>query len=363
MSAETRRPSLRPLGRSKVYIKNLEIENARCFGEQQSISFADPSRPSSPARWSVIVGENGTGKTTVLRALALLALDDFDELRFASRFSKSRNLGFFDRHKSSVGSARIVIEDVVQKSIWKSVGRGSYFELEEQASFKSRRNLVGYGASRSLDSDDEFLREMRFEMHDRSRKQLGRIGSLFFSSFQLRHPANVLFQWDYAERIAEVEEGRRSELLRRALTSGVLPRVKDIHISSTKRRTGPTISFETEHDGPIDLEDMSLGLQIFAAFTADFASRLIENYDGKGDPLDQPSICLVDEIDLHMHPAWQRTVMDDLSQIFPSTQFIVTAHSPLFVQAAEGANLVLLRRNPSDPSTVIVENDKNHFKA
>lgn len=358
MSAETTRPSLRPLGKSKFYIKNLEIENARCFGDNQSISFASPNRRTSPSRWTVIVGENGTGKTTILRALALMALNDFDELRFASRYTKSRNLGFFERHKSGPNGARIVIEDLVHKSIWKSVGQGNYFEPEQQAVRSLRRNLVGYGASRSLDSDDEFLKEMRYHEYDRHSKRLGRVGSLFFSSFPLRHPANVLFQWDYAERIAEVEEGRRSELLRRALTNGVLPRVKDIRISSTKRRTGPTISFETEHDGSVDLEDMSLGLQIFAAFTADFASRLIENYDGKGDPLDQPSVCLVDEIDLHMHPAWQRTVMDDLSRIFPSTQFIVTAHSPLFVQAAEGANLVLLRRNPNDPSSVVVENDQ-----
>jgi ABC-type phosphonate transport system ATPase subunit len=103
MSAVTTRPSLRPLGRSKLYIKSLEIENARCFGDKQSISFTDPTRSSLPSRWSVIVGENGTGKTKVLRALALLASDDTDELRYASRYSRSRNLGLFDRHKSSNG--------------------------------------------------------------------------------------------------------------------------------------------------------------------------------------------------------------------------------------------------------------------
>jgi predicted ATP-binding protein involved in virulence len=53
---------------------------------------------------------------------------------------------------------------------------------------------------------------------------------------------------------------------------------------------------------------------------------------------------LIDEIDLHLHPKWQRTIMSYLSERFVNTQFIVTAHSPLIVQAAENANIVVLKR-------------------
>ena len=51
-----------------------------------------------------------------------------------------------------------------------------------------------------------------------------------------------------------------------------------------------------------------------------------------------------DEIDLHLHPRWQRQVVTDLTQHFPRTQFIATAHSPLIVQSATDANLVVLQQ-------------------
>jgi predicted ATP-binding protein involved in virulence len=62
----------------------------------------------------------------------------------------------------------------------------------------------------------------------------------------------------------------------------------------------------------------------------------------------------VDEIDLHLHPKWQRSLISYLTERFPNTQFIVTAHSPLIVQAATDANIVLLRR---EGDHVVIDND------
>jgi hypothetical protein len=55
-----------------------------------------------------------------------------------------------------------------------------------------------------------------------------------------------------------------------------------------------------------------------------------------------------------MHPRWQREIIGYLTERLPNTQFIVTAHSPLIVQAAEDANLVLLRR---EGDHVVIDND------
>jgi len=61
--------------------------------------------------------------------------------------------------------------------------------------------------------------------------------------------------------------------------------------------------------------------------------------------LTEPAIVLVDEIDLHLHPKWQRQIFTHLNKVFPATQFIVTAHSPLIVQSIPGdANLILLKQ-------------------
>ena len=86
----------------------------------------------------------------------------------------------------------------------------------------------------------------------------------------------------------------------------------------------------------------------------DFASRMFERYPESLNPLAEPAVVLVDEIDLHLHPKWQRTLMAYLSERFPNTQFIATAHSPLVVQAAQDANIVLLRR---EGDHVVIENN------
>jgi predicted ATP-binding protein involved in virulence len=86
----------------------------------------------------------------------------------------------------------------------------------------------------------------------------------------------------------------------------------------------------------------------------DLAVRLFKRYPDSEDPLAEPAIVLVDEIDLHMHPKWQRDIMQFLTDRFPNTQFIVTAHSPLVVQAAQDANIVLLRR---EGDRVVIDNN------
>jgi predicted ATP-binding protein involved in virulence len=100
------------------------------------------------------------------------------------------------------------------------------------------------------------------------------------------------------------------------------------------------------------MSSLSLGYQTTLAWTTDLAWRLLRRYPGSEDPLAEPAVVLVDEIDLHLHPRWQLRIIDDLSEIFKKTQFVATAHSPLIVQVAQAANLVLLRKRESDVEIV-----------
>jgi predicted ATP-binding protein involved in virulence len=64
---------------------------------------------------------------------------------------------------------------------------------------------------------------------------------------------------------------------------------------------------------------------------------MFETYPDSEQPLSEPAVCLVDEIDLQLRSTWQRKVMRYLSELFPRTQFIVPAHSPLIVQVVQAA--------------------------
>ncbi|WP_234988648.1 AAA family ATPase [Hymenobacter daecheongensis] len=129
----------------------------------------------------------------------------------------------------------------------------------------------------------------------------------------------------------------------------VLLGVTDLRISSTGTPQKPQISLEFYlHNTWVRLRDMSLGYQTLVVWLTDFASKLFIRYPDSENPLEEPAIVLIDEIDLHLHPSWQRKLIGFLSGIFKNTQFIATAHSPLVVQAAgdepSGANVVLLKR-------------------
>ena len=87
---------------------------------------------------------------------------------------------------------------------------------------------------------------------------------------------------------------------------------------------------------------LSLGYKTVTAWTIDLAWRLLSQYPDSTNPLAEPAIVLIDEIDLHLQPKWQREIMDRLSKHFKNTQFIATAHSPLMVQAAIESNYAVL---------------------
>ncbi len=120
----------------------------------------------------------------------------------------------------------------------------------------------------------------------------------------------------------------------------------------------PLVEAKTPY-GWVRVRELSLGYQTTLAWIVDFASKLMDRYPESDNPFAEPAICLVDEIDLHMHPRWQKELVQKLRKLFPKTQFIVTAHSPLIVQADPDANIALLRRNGDH---VEIVNDVDHIK-
>jgi predicted ATP-binding protein involved in virulence len=67
----------------RVWFKSISLENVRSFGSKQTINFTD--KDGNAARWNVILGDNGTGKTTVLRSLCLLTDQDHSSLYYLNR--------------------------------------------------------------------------------------------------------------------------------------------------------------------------------------------------------------------------------------------------------------------------------------
>jgi hypothetical protein len=186
------------------------------------------------------------------------------------------------------------------------------------------------------------------------------VASLFSEYAELRNAEEWLLQTDYAASkpsdFQAVQKQRLEQV--KELLLGTLPEgeITDIHfVVSAAAWAKARVEFETPY-GRVPLRQLGYGYRTLIAWMVDFASRMVERYPDSPDPLAEPAVVLVDEIDLHLHPKWQRQLIGYLTERFPNTQFIATAHSPLIVQAANavGANLAVLRR---EGDHVVVEND------
>ena len=198
-------------------------------------------------------------------------------------------------------------------------------------------NIFAYGASRNIGTSA--ISEDNNESVD----------TLFIDNANLINAEEWLIQADYLSYKDPKLTGRY-DLVKEILLSLLKDQVLDIYIDTTQNT--PKVIFKTIY-GDVRLHQLSLGYKTLIAWVVDFAKRLLDRY-GNNEPLTKPAICLVDEIDLHLHPKFQRTIIQFLTETFPNTQFIVTAHSPLIVQSAGDANIILLKQVGDE---VHVEND------
>ncbi|TVR94569.1 MAG: ATPase, partial [Spirochaetaceae bacterium] len=83
----------------------------------------------------------------------------------------------------------------------------------------------------------------------------------------------------------------------------------------------------------ISIEELSDGYKTLLGLVIDLSSRFAMANPDSPDPLRDEAIVMIDEIDLHLHPSWQKRVVGDLLRTFPNTQFILTTHSPFIVEA------------------------------
>ncbi len=182
----------------------------------------------------------------------------------------------------------------------------------------------------------------------------------------LLNPEEWLIRSHYESLLeSEFQEKRRQKLNKIIETlKRVLPDVKDVRFSDKaiegKQIPQPIVEFHTPY-GWVESKDLSLGYRTSMAWMVDFASRMFDLYPESENPLAEPAVVLIDEIDLHLHPKWQRELIDYLTNLFSNTQFIVTTHSPLIVQSAvaRDANIIVCQR---ERDHVVIEQITENLK-
>ena len=350
-----------------VYFTKLVLENIRSFSERQELKLVNDD--GRPARWTLIVGDNGVGKTTLLQCLARMRPvfndtsndnDDKDQPpdKFEPELAREESNDVLDALARSGSNVKARLEaylsDVPLEGpregkegtilTWVEIRRAKGHFKDWGLGAKSSRHVkeplvLGYGAGRhpSVTNVDKVTTTDPTETE-----------SLFKVAAELLDAEELLHQLDYSFLKGQSNAGVRLDSLKKML-SAMLPDIQapeDIKILDRRGSGTPPdqtgIHIKTP-SGDVSLGQLSLGYQMVFAWTVDIAWWLLRHYPGSLNPFDEPAIVIVDEIDLHLHPRWQRKIREDLTSIFPSVQFIATAHSPLMAQSSLSENLAVVQ--------------------
>ena len=160
------------------------------------------------------------------------------------------------------------------------------------------------------------------------------------------------FKWFYAKENEELRQQKAQRdfdfrlkdlnAVRQAITR-MVPGVSDPRIELRPLRFVVSVKSGSKSE-ELTLNQLSGGYRIVLALTADLAWRMAQGNPHLEDPLASEAIVLIDEIELHLHPAWQQRVLLDLSRTFPNAQFIVSTHSPQVLSTVQPEHIVALRR-------------------
>ena len=315
----------------RVWFRSISLENVRSFGRKQTIYFTEDGTENGPvARWNVLLGDNGTGKTTVLKGLVVMVQNQ--HVIYETGVSLAELWRFGEEDIGAIINGIVINGDenltigFTVKPLTKHTG--SIFQFTR--TYEIEMTLSAYRASRQISSSAI------------STNRLNPINDFFLEENNLTNAEEWLIQADYLA-LKNVQQRSKYGVVKHILLDLMRDEISDIRIDVSSGT--PKVFFKT-HYGDVRLHELSLGYKTLIAWTVDFAKGLLDRYSDSPNPLAEPAVCLVDEIDLHLHPKFQRTIIKFLTETFPNTQFIVTAHSPLVVQAAEdyNANLIVLKR-------------------
>jgi len=288
----------------------LVLKNVRCF-QDATIPLDD--------HVTIIIGENGSGKSTIIEALASLSQNEernvFKEFPLRSH-AKRGEIALYQGRRSPAG-------------YWRAGGPAS-----GRRDLPDKQYFFAYGRYRRVFIDEvpassesrtpaELLDELARHAHDRR-------------TATINEPDNHLLR-DISGYLVALDFGRKSDRrlqlvwdkLNLALPQ-IDPRLGNLQIMEDP--TGTSLHL-VRHGVPMELRQLSDGYQSLLVVIFDLALRYPYIF-GQDNPLEGNALVAIDEVDLHLHPRWQRVVVTQLTSLFPNTQFVITTHSPVVAQGS-----------------------------
>ncbi len=337
-------------------------------------------------RFNLIVGENGAGKTSVLDGLAVAAGIWLADPPDSSLINSGRNI--------YPGELRLVAVKDGDRFQFRETGEGVSVTAAGQigaSEVVEWTRQVRAGGIRTTNADakpaqriiaDYFKRDVAGERlifpviayygagrawlpsRDRSKSKAKanatamRWAAFYDSLFERIRPGE-LQAWFQAEAIATGNRSGRSrpgyQVVRQAVLNCV-PGADDLYFDGDRKELVFSIQKRAQ-----PFSNLSAGQRMLLTLVADLAIKAVtqnnhlvppEELQAEDSPTPRvlrqtPGVVLIDELDVHLHPRWQRGVIADLRRTFPAIQFFATTHSPQIVGETPVAEIILLKRDGS----------------
>jgi hypothetical protein len=347
-----------------MYLKQVTLSNIRSI---EALRW-DPRSQPLPG-WHVIIGDNGAGKSSVLRAIALALVGPREAIALRQDWNEWLHWGkqtgtiglVMDRDAtfdSFVGQGRTPRDSDLDADLKleRSAHNSEQVQLSPSTTMKSDPNrhiwgdgdgwfCASYGPFRRFTGGDKDQEKLFY-----SNPKLARHLSVFGESVALTECLEWLKLLQFKKLEGDPEGSLLEPLMEFINQQDFLPHEARLESISSKG-----VRFVDGNGSEVPVENLSDGYRSILSMTFELIRQLTKTYGSHSifspdDPtrVRVPGIVLIDEIDAHLHPTWQRRVGLWFRDHFPSLQFIVTTHSPLICQAATTGSIFRLPRPGSD---------------
>ncbi len=351
-----------------ITIKRLTLHNIKCF---RHVTLTFENGCGSPS-WTLLVGDNGVGKTTILHCITLCALGPELASKIIPLPQNMLRVGTQKGYMEAVFEAQIQsVSDNTKPGelvIRLNIEKGSRtFDIEiddknpnaghvKDFIYARKRTdfegwfVAGYGAVRNLLFTDE---PSKISQQD---PVIDRVESLFDPTKLLIDPSS-LYRFLSGDSSPFKEMGAPAKLNPqttrhiRELLDKLLPMI-------SFREPNGTGNLETPF-GKVPISELSEGYKSMLSWLAHLIMHLLAAVKWDGDINDIKGIVLIDEVDLHLHPAWQQKVIPWLRESFPNLQFIGCTHSPMTAGGTDDGDIILLEQQEEE---IVIKQDLPSIK-